>query len=74
VRQFATEFADANPDNPYAAAFAAEIRKAKAALVDGMHNLRQALGLTALDAREGAERELAAHAGAMRPDVIHDKA
>lgn len=63
------KFADEHPDNPYAQAFRVEARKAKSALSDAKHFLRQALGLTALEARKGAEAELATHAKSMRPKV-----
>jgi len=45
------------------------VRKAKSALAEAKHYLRQALGMAAIEAREGAEREMASHATAMRPDV-----
>ena len=69
LRHFAAEFASDNPDNSHAAAFAVEVRKAKSALAEAKHYLRQALGMAAIEAREGAEREMASHATAMRPDV-----
>lgn len=69
LKQFAAEFAYQNDDNPQALAFKQEVRKAASALADARHAFRQALGLTALEARQGAERELAAHGKALRPDV-----
>lgn len=69
LHEFAGELADLNPDNPYAQCFAVEVRKAKSALADARHYLRQTLGMAAMEAREGAEREMTSHAGAMRPDV-----
>ena len=69
LRDFAAELADLNPDNPYAQCFAVEVRKAKSALAEAKHYLRQALGMAAIEAREGAEREMTSHATAMRPDV-----
>lgn len=69
MRDFADTLAEENPDNTYAAEFKREVRRAKSALSDARHFLRQALGLSALEARRGAERELATHARALRPSV-----
>lgn len=69
MREFGANFANDHPDNPYAQQFQVETRKIKSALADAKHYLRQALGLTALEARQGAQRELATHARALRPSV-----
>jgi hypothetical protein len=70
LRRYAVEFADANPDNLQAQEFAQQVRKATAGLNDATHAFRQALGITAREVREAAERETRQYHDAMRPDVV----
>lgn len=72
LRDFAVEFAHVNPDQPYAHLFAQEVRKARSALVEAMHALRQALGLVAVEAREAAQAETARVKREQRPEVALD--
>lgn len=69
VRDFAQEFAHANPDNPRASEFAQQVRRAKSALVEARHAFRQALGLVAVEAREAAAADAARVKRAQRPEA-----